>query len=311
MKQKRKVRAAWILAAMMLLASCGGTADAPDADQALQTSDPSPAAQSGFSRKKEQSKDRGGKSTSKKQRSKATHGQTKKAGAGSDTGYSAPSGNDRESRSNDGGGTRPRAAAPVDPGTYTYDTRGERKISGGTRQKFPPATTLEVRAPQGETQYSRRDLRDEDGNGTVTETDLVYTAQGVRLARLKITSNFGSGLTDVREFRPEPPVMLAPTGAGPGDVVRFTLQGSGTTVRVTVRIRKPQTLTIGGRSVETQLVTIDAVFSGALEGKQHTLAWIDPENLLTVKEHVTTDVRNGPVEVHSEYEATLRSLDPS
>lgn len=301
-----------IAAAVLLLTSCGGdTEPLADSQRDDRKGDEQAAPRSKKPRptsKPERSKDSGAqksKSTRRRSSEQATS-------AGSSAAGTAPGG--------DAGGTGGRArakarsssqaASPVAPGTYSYDTRGKRRLSGGAAQQFPDVTTLQARGSEGDTQYSRRDLRDSQGNGTVTETILVYGEDGVRLSFLKITSHFGSGLTDVREFRPKRSVMLAPTGAGPGDVVRFTLNGSGTKVRVTVRVQRPETLRIAGEAVDTQVVSIDAVFSGALEGDQKTIAWIDPEHLLTVKEHVTTHVRNGPVEVDSEYEAVLRSLSP-
>lgn len=306
---RRKLVHALVALLMAVAVSCGGRSDpepqaGPHATTGAETEAPTAGTDA---------RDNRSKSGAKKAETKGDAA-AGSANAGPSSGGSG-SGSSEGTGGGSGGSTGGRAtsgavAAPADAGTYSYDTNGRRRISGGSEERFPETTTLDIRAPEGNNQYSRRDLRDSDGNGTVTETILVYTHEGVRLAYLKITSHFGSGLTDVREFRPDPPVMLAPAGARPGDVVRFTLRGSGTTVRVTVKIRQRQTINIGGSPVEAQVVSIDAVFSGALEGGQHTLAWIDPDSLLTVREQVETDVRNGPVELHSEYQATMKSTEP-
>ena len=313
MKLSHKMRTGSALAAAILLAtSCGGTAEDPPAesdaigDDAVVASEDPPGGDDSKGAAK------GGKTGTKKP---SRSGSSKPAQGSGGGGGGGATGGGPTGNSGSGGDTktrsqRARAASPAAAGTYTYDTDGQRRLSGGQSRQFPPETTLEVRDPQGERQYSIRDLRDSEGNGTVTETELVYTSDGVRLAYLKITSHFGSGLTDVREFRPDPPVMLAPTGAGPGDVIRFTLKGSGTTVRNVVRVGRAENVQVGGETVRTFLVTINSKFSGALQGEQKAITWVDPNNLLSVREHVTTHVRNGPVEVDSEYEAKLQSLDP-
>jgi hypothetical protein len=202
------------------------------------------------------------------------------------------------------------AATPIPQGTYSYDTDGDVTISGGAPRPLPSTTLLTASAPSGATQRSIRDLRDSEGMGTVTETDLVYQPEGVYISRVKVTVNFPGGLTDVRELKPDTPALIAPTGGGPGFSTSFVLKGSGTTADVTVKALRNEKLTIAGGQVETVVVEVKIVFSGALTGQQNSTAWILQKNLLTVKEQVSSDIQNGPIRAVTNYQATLKSLTP-
>lgn len=202
------------------------------------------------------------------------------------------------------------AATPIPQGTYSYDTDGDVTISGGAPRPLPSTTTLTASGASGATQRSVRDLRDSEGMGTVTETDLVYQADGVYITRVKVTVNFPGGLTDVRELKADAPALIAPTGAGPGFSTNFVLKGSGTTADVSVKALRTEKLTIGGQQVETVVVETKIVFSGSLTGQQTSTSWVWPKHLLIAKEQVSSDVQNGPIRAVTNYEATLKSLSP-
>lgn len=202
------------------------------------------------------------------------------------------------------------AATPIPQGTYSYDTDGEVTISGGAPRRLPSTTILTARGPNGATQRSIRDLRDSEGMGTVTETDIVYEPDGVYITRVKVTVNFPGGLTDVRELKADAPALIAPTGAGPGFSTTFVLKGSGTTADVSVKALRMEKLTIGGEQLETVVVDTNILFSGALTGEQTSTSWIWAKHLLIVKEQVSSDIQNGPIRAVTNYQATLKSLTP-
>lgn len=201
------------------------------------------------------------------------------------------------------------APEPIPAGVHEYATDGRRTISGNT-EEFPKTTTLTAERPDGELQRQTRDLRDRDGHGTVTETHLLYRKRGVFLTYVKVTSSFAGGFTDVREFRLPHPELIAPRGGGPGLRRSFTMKGSGTRADVSIEALRYETMEIGGSRIRSLVVRTDISFSGALEGEQHAVSRVWPKHLWVLKEHVRTDVRNGPIRLQSEYEAQLRRLPP-
>jgi hypothetical protein len=202
-----------------------------------------------------------------------------------------------------------RSIAPPDPGTYRYDTSGQTTYGGGFGEQLPPDTTLRVDPAHGVRQRSVRDMRDSQGNGSVTQTDLEFRPDGVYLDRVRTTTTFGPA-SDVRDFRPSAPALVAKTGAGPGDHVEFTMTGSGTTADVTIDAIRTERLTVGGTTVDTLLVRTHTAFSGDLQGESTAETWYTIDRLLPVKEHVVTDAQTSAGSFHSEYRAELKQLTP-
>lgn len=298
-----------ILLAMALTAgACGGSTPDEPAEDGIAALD----------EKKEKKSPSGGKPPGKKQapgndkdgskrpaRTKTSGGTSQPQGGGESNEPSGGGGG-----GGGGGGTQAQAApAPVAQGEYEYATQGQRTVSGNS-SSLPKTTTLTASAPSNGVQRQARDLRDSDGNGTLTETDLVYRPGGVYLSYVKVTSRFQGGLTDVREFKLPQPQLIAPAGGGPGFTRSFTMEGSGTRAKVSIAAHRWENVAAGGREVRSLVVETDIRFSGALEGYQRSVAWIWPDHLLTVKEQVQTDVRNGPIRLQGTYRAQLRQLTP-
>lgn len=203
------------------------------------------------------------------------------------------------------------AASPRAAGTYRYDTDGYMEATGGDRRSLPDVTTLTVGDANASGQHDVRDVRDEDGRGRVTENTLVYRDDGVYLSRVKVTTDVGGGVRDVREWALDPPELLVSTGAEPGYQRTFAMRNVDTTAQVTVELTGRETLTVDGQRVDTVVTRIHIVLSGSVEGTQTTTAWSRPADLLTVQEHVQSDARNGPLRVRFDYRATLQTLEPS
>lgn len=299
---------ATLVVVMLALGACGGSGqEAPTTDDIAALDE-------------DGGKDRGAQQAGK-DKTKAGGGTRKKpagdggggGGAGGGSGPAATGGGGGGAQpqpggnGGSGGAPQPQAAAPIPQGSYDYATSGQRNVSGN-EQPMPEVTTLAATAPDDGLQRQTRDLRDSEGNGIVTESDLLYRPDGVFLSYVKITSRFQGGLTDVREFRLPRPQLIAPAGAGPGATRSFTMSGSGTRAQVSIRAHRYQDVTAGGRAVQTLLVQTDIVFSGALEGNQRSMTWFWPKHLLPVREQVRTDVRNGPIRLQSQYTATIRRL---
>lgn len=60
--------------------------------------------------------------------------------------------------------------------------------------------------------------------------------------------------------------------------------------------------------VETLVAKTDIVFSGAIEGEQHSTSWFWPRHIIALKEQVTSNIENGPITAETKYEATIRRL---
>ncbi len=236
-------------------------------------------------------------------------GDTGSGGGGSESGGTSDG-------SGGGGGTapsEPEAAQPAAPGTYEYDTDGETETSGalGGTEELPELTTLEVQPADGARQRSVRDMRDENGDGTVTTTDLLFRDDGVYVEYLKIAAR-DSGVTFTFEFVLDPPELVAPTNPAPGFHTEFSTESTNGGIRadVTIDISDRETVTIGGTSVETIVLVTHIEFEGDIDGESTSTDNIDPERSLRVHEDSVSDIQFGPTTAHTEYVATLRSLSP-
>lgn len=290
----------------LLAAACGGDTPVAQNDGIAALEDAATATPEAGATESDTKKG-AGKSGSKK-------GSKSSKGSGDDSGGDAATSNPGGSGSGSGGGgdsagsqasSGARPASAVPQGRYDYATEGRRTVSGSS-QDMPENTTLSAEAPNDGIQKQLRDLRDKDGNGTLTETHLLYRSKGVYLTYIKVTSKFQGGLTDVREFNLPQPELIAPTGGDPGFKHSFTMEGSGTRADVTIAAQRWETVKVGGSSIKALRVRTNIEFSGSLEGEQSSLAWFWPKHVLTLKEQVRTDVSSGPVRLQSNYRATLK-----
>lgn len=302
-----KKLSAILLATAFTVGACGGSTPDEPAEKGIAALDekkekaPEKDTKAG-GRKKPPDSGKGKGGTSKPAQPKTSGGSSQPSGGGSDDSSGGEDGG--------GGGTQAQAApAPVPQGEYEYATQGQRTVSGNS-SSLPKTTTLTAGAPASGVQRQARDLRDSEGNGTLTETDLVYRPGGVYLSYVKVTSRFQGGLTDVREFELPQPQLIAPAGGGPGFTRSFTMEGSGTRAKVSIKAHRWENVAAGGREVRSLVVETDIRFSGALEGYQRSIGWFWPEHLLTIKEQVQTDVRNGPIRLQSTYRAQIEQLSP-
>lgn len=205
----------------------------------------------------------------------------------------------------------PAAPQPVAAGLYEYDTDGRSEGPSGSRE-LPELTTLEAQTPEGARQRSVRDMRDENGEGTVTTIDVLHRDDGVHIEYLKIVDSSSTFGTVTFEFEFDPPELVLPTDPQVGFHTEFSTRSKDGSldVDVTIDITGEETLTIGGTSVDTLTTETVIVFSGSFDGKATWNDNVDPERFLIVREDRVSDVEVGVSEFHSEYVATLRSLSP-
>ncbi|MBI2169583.1 MAG: hypothetical protein HYU28_08815 [Actinobacteria bacterium] len=206
------------------------------------------------------------------------------------------------------------AAQPAADGTYTYDTDGETTQSGplGGTEELPKVTTLKVDPADGGRQRSVRDTRDENGEGGLTTTVLLFGDDGVYLESLK-TETRVSGINITYEFAPAQPQLLAPTGAGVGYHTEFELTSTDGDhhTATTIDVLSAETLTIGGESVRTFKVRTHTVVSGDVNGEITSNDNVDPERYLIVREDSVSDLSTALGNFHTEQVSLLRSVTPS
>jgi hypothetical protein len=207
-------------------------------------------------------------------------------------------------------GAKPFVARPA--GTYTFETSGQTQLSGAIKRTYqmPPRTTLAVGAASGGVQRSVRDMRDGNGNGRVTETRVRSSSDGLHLVYLKNTTRF-AGITDVREFTPNPPPLILRTGAPNGDRLTFTMEGSDVEVTTTVEVLRRESISIGGTSLTAVVIRIVSRFSGSVSGTDTAINWIRPSDGLLLREEDHADLQAGFTRVRTDYKAKLERLTPS
>jgi len=198
---------------------------------------------------------------------------------------------------------------PPDPGTYRYTTSGTYTY-GGRDHALPPHTTLVVDPPSGPSQHAARNLRDVDGNGPVVETILRYEADGLYLDQLSETNRI-DGVDDTRQYRPSPPVLVAPRTADVGYAAHFDAADGGTTVHVDSTIERRDTVTVDGQPVDCYLVHAVTTFHGTIEGTGDATSCVSIAYRLVLTETVSTHFTIGPSDVRGAYHAVLEHLTPS
>lgn len=243
------------------------------------------------------------------------------------TGTTRPTGGTNDTGARNGSGTGPEhsvgdqavptpgpgpAAQPARPGVYEYDTRGESKTSGAVNRtrELPKVTTLRVDAADAGRQMSVRDLRDRDGDGTVTTTVLEYRHDGVYLEELTVEAT-AMGLMLTYEFAPTPPQLVFPTDAGVGYETSFSLTSKDdrVVVEVDIEVLREEMLTFAGVDVATFLVRTHSIATGDVRSETTSENSISRERSLTVREQVVSDAEFGLTHTHTEYTAVLRGLD--
>jgi hypothetical protein len=169
---------------------------------------------------------------------------------------------------------------PKQAGTYSYSVSGQ--ACGGlatcSAMKEFKATFDE---PMGSHQHAREKWTNKDGSryeaeysydyrpdGVYNEhyTGAVYTKEGAVL--------FAWACPELRAM----PVRVWPTGTKPGDRFEYTTQCEGSSTRTIVDILRAETISVGGRDVETLYVQSKA-------DRRTTESWVFPSHVLGVKGH--------------------------
>lgn len=218
-----------------------------------------------------------------------------------------------------GEGPASNSAAPnepdaVRPGRYLYDTQGETKVESPVprTRPLPEITTLEVSHPQERRQRFVRDLRSEDGSGTVTDTVLDLRQSGVFLVSLVMT-NSGFGSDVVFEFIPENPPRVADVRASTGFRTEFTLHSTDDTVTVHVEtaVVDEGSSSVGDVEVTTRTVETRTEFEGSVTGTGTSRTDIAVDHGLVVHEEETSEFTWGVSRFRTHQVSSLQSLEPA
>lgn len=209
----------------------------------------------------------------------------------------APTTTDPTSTTPPPAGSASTSPAPTPAGTYRYDTDGTMTL-GTTERKLPPVTSLTVDEVDGEgRQLQVRDMRDENGDGTITRTTFRLAGEGTYLEQIELESSF-SGLGQTAVLTATSPFLLVPADAAEGTTTTGRLEGDGIVADITFTIERA-----GPETSDTHLLV---ELSGEVEGTQTSDLVVRSSDRLTLSEDVDSDVRSGGFRVTSRYTATLQ-----
>ena len=207
----------------------------------------------------------------------------------------------------------PVALTPAAPGVYHYATSGGATFNGSPAP-FPADTIGTVGAPSGTRQVTTRDLRNGADGSQITYT-FDYRPDGVYLVSLVFTTSF-SGYTDVRELFPPAPLLFLATGAAAGSSQTLNIPVStGGSATVVVEVLGTEAVSVGGQARDSLIVrSVATLPPGAVTGAQSVTINLDRATRLWLRERAIGDatgtVSGIPINVHTEYTATLKSLTP-
>lgn len=217
----------------------------------------------------------------------------------------------------------PDALRPADPGRYTFDETGIRKLGCAPDEKPATPTTLDADPADTDRQQSVRDQRyPSDGHGTVSSSVLEFRKDGVYLAHLRQEQTFPLlGGPFVTEFEPSPPVLVFPADPKAGQTWSFTLKSKDGKVTVessnTLESVSDAVPLGGGATIAAMKVRGTSHITGQsqlgpLDITDRTVTWISVQARLIVKTIADTSGTAGTCRFDGTHiEAVVRSTTPA
>ena len=189
----------------------------------------------------------------------------------------------------------------VAAGSYAYDVRGT--VTAGTSRPVEGTSTLTVEPVAGGEQRSVR-----EGEQGRTEQAVVSGTDGAYLSSYSLTNPAFS-----KQFRPEPPVLLAPmrTPAGRTWSWSMTSTDGATTARAAHRVLRDEVVVVGGERVACVVVQTDLVLSGDVDYRGRTTTWLSRRYALPVREAARGEGTVSGFPFSTDTTSTLRSVRPS
>lgn len=181
-----------------------------------------------------------------------------------------------------------KPSTPNRAGTYSYSIEGSKwNYVHGRRTIKDYVTTFDQ--PIGSHQRWREKTTDEDGERVEEEYGFDFRPDGVYLEHYAGTIYTPQGAVVYASACPEieaMPLRFWPTGTKPGDHLEYEIRCEGGSRRITRDILRSETVSVGGKEVETLYVRGEhrGDYLGYPAYGFHEL-WIFPDHVLGVKSH--------------------------
>lgn len=187
-------------------------------------------------------------------------------------------------------------------GVYTWDTTGW-ESAAGTRRELPEETQRIVTLTDSgwQTHHYFSDKRE---NWTWFEV----LDEGAAIAEQRNKVTFGP-VTNDSTIDFAPPMLVGPRRLEVGQKWSGRWSGKTSGVYTGETFEKVQ-LNIGGETVEAWGIHVHSEMTGEIEGTVDARVWLSTKYVLTVKEHYKQDVKADVGRYRSEWNMTLRSLEP-
>ena len=187
-------------------------------------------------------------------------------------------------------------------GVYTWDTEGW-ESAAGTRRDLPEETQRIITL-QGNGWQTHHYFSDKRENWTWFEV----LDEGAAIAKQRNKVTFGP-VTNDSTIDFAPPMLVGPRELEVGQ--KWSGRWSGKTSGVyTGETFERVELNIGGEMVEVYGIHVHSEMTGEIEGTVDARVWLSPKYVLTVKEHYKQDVKADVGRYQSEWNMTLRSVEP-
>jgi hypothetical protein len=243
-------------------------------------------------------------------------------GSGEEPGTAAPSTPKAGPQPTKGAPRQKGSLVPPAAGAYFTDNSGSETLNCGTPQKTDPPKLTEIRVDpaNGSRQRSVADARRADGTGSVSTTILEYRPDGVYLIYLKLEQTVPFLGTNVTEFEPSKPPLVAPNQPKQGEKWSFTMTSKDGDVTVTSNNSIEATseaVSLGdgskvttSRAKATTRVTGTTNF-GNMDITTVSTTWASPAHRLVVKDISDTSGTFSTCTVDAHVESILRTTKPS
>jgi hypothetical protein len=197
---------------------------------------------------------------------------------------------------------KPAASKATPAGTYTYDTSGSVTYNGAPSD-VDGSATFTVSALRDGVQTST--LHADSGD---TEQTVLVRDAGSYLAALHLTTPAFD-----KEFRPSPAALLLPDPATVGATWSWSATSTDgkSTVKTQHKVVRTETLTLGGKAVQTVVLQSVIAISGDVTYTADVTTWVVPSLRLPVKDHTRGKGTFGAFQVTSDTTSVMRSTVPA
>lgn len=195
------------------------------------------------------------------------------------------------------------AASDATPaGTYTYDVSGTVTYGTTKRDASGSATFVVTPVRNG---YQTSTLQADSAD---TEQTVLVRDTGSYLASLHLTTPAFD-----KEFRPSPAGLLLPEPAKVGSTWAWqaTSTDGASTVKTSHKVVRTETITIGGKAVQTVVLQSRIAISGDVTYTADVTTWVVPSLRLPVKDHTVGRGTFGAFQVTSDTTSLMRSTVPA